>query len=133
MTPDELLVCAKTVFGEARGESAAGQRAVAHVIRNRRAAQPKYGVGWAGVCLRPWQFSCWNENDPNLAKLQKADVERSAELRACLISFLEALDEEDFTHGSLHYHTVGVSPRWAMGKSPILQLSVHLFYNNVDK
>ena len=133
MTPDELLVCAKTVFGEARGESAAGQRAVAHVIRNRLAAQPKYGVGWAGVALRPRQFSCWNENDPNLAKLQKADVERSAGLRACLISFLEALDEADFTHGSLHYHTLTVSPRWAAGKHPALRLGGHLFYSDIDK
>lgn len=28
--------------------------------------------GYAGVCLKPLQFNCWNQNDPNYAYLSGA-------------------------------------------------------------
>jgi len=34
---------------------------VGWVIRNRVEKGGWYGDGYAGVCLNPWQFSCWNE------------------------------------------------------------------------
>lgn len=55
-------VIARTLYAEARGESEAGIRAVASVIWNRagsgsRARSPER---LAEVCLRPYQFSAWN-------------------------------------------------------------------------
>jgi N-acetylmuramoyl-L-alanine amidase len=74
----DLDTLARTLWGEARSEGRAGMEAVAHVIMNRY-ARP----GWwsrnkgdgieddtiEAVCRDPWQFSCWNRNDPNLPKL----------------------------------------------------------------
>lgn len=67
LLPNEIM--ALTVFGEARGESIDGQVAVAHVILNRFTANPKKYKTLANVCLEPLQFSCWNDSDPNKAKL----------------------------------------------------------------
>ncbi|MBI5120055.1 MAG: cell wall hydrolase [Rhodospirillales bacterium] len=74
--PDPVDILARTLWGEARGESKAGREAVARVVLNRVAhARAKGGRFWWGgdifsVCLKPWQFSCWNANDPNRAKLE---------------------------------------------------------------
>lgn len=51
-------ITANTLFEECRGESEAGQRAVASVIYNRAANQ---GKTLKAVCLSPKQFSCWNK------------------------------------------------------------------------
>jgi len=73
----EECVAAMTIAGEARGEQDAGGRlesvamlAVLWVGENRRTDR---GRRWPRtlreVFLQPWQFSCWNRNDPNLPKL----------------------------------------------------------------
>src|SRR3546814_5919032 len=67
-------VLARTVWGEARGESVRGMEAVASVVVNRvRRAIARGGYWWGndvvGVCLKPCQFSCWNDGDPNRDKL----------------------------------------------------------------
>jgi hypothetical protein len=59
----EAQVVGLTIWAESRSEPIEGQIAVGCVLRNRmRAARGKaWGLGWKGVCLHPWQFSCWNE------------------------------------------------------------------------
>ena len=71
-------ILARTIYGEARGESISGQEAIASVILNRVAFAKRRGRYWwgntiAGVCLAPWQFSCWNENDLNRKIIERAD------------------------------------------------------------
>ena len=66
----EVDVMARTIYGEVRGEAYQGKIAVGWVIMNRVAfAQARDGYWWGStireVCLKPWQFSCWNANDPN--------------------------------------------------------------------
>src|SRR5215468_10322728 len=85
MSQAEIDTVARTVWAEARGEGVAGMTAVACVIMNRAriASQykqdhgrphPLFGDGTlASCCTHPWQFSCWNENDPNRQKLLNAD------------------------------------------------------------
>lgn len=68
-------ILARTLWGEARGEGLAGEIAVAWTIRNRVFdGNPKswWGEGYAGGGMKPWQFSCWNQNDPNYAYLSGA-------------------------------------------------------------
>jgi len=65
--PIDIRITGLTVFGEARGEPRKGQFAVAQVIRNRALANNTYP---AVECLLPYQFSCWNKNDPNYPILQ---------------------------------------------------------------
>lgn len=58
-------IFAKTIYGEARGESREGQQEVARVIRERAAQNKSY---WGGsriedVCKKPGQFECWQNGD----------------------------------------------------------------------
>ena len=66
LTATEVL--ALTIYGESRGEPIQGQIAVACVIRNRVARRNKT---YEEICLAPKQFSCWNEDDPNLPVLKE--------------------------------------------------------------
>ena len=59
-----LLHLAKTIYGEARGESVETMLTVGWVIRNRLQVK-RYGKNYKDVVLQPKQFSCWNKDDPN--------------------------------------------------------------------
>ena len=66
VTEQERDILAHTLWGEARGESLAGQITVAWTIRNRvfdGKSSSWWGEGYAGVCKAPYQFSCWNKKD----------------------------------------------------------------------
>ncbi|MGC2855987.1 cell wall hydrolase [Novispirillum sp. DQ9] len=132
-------VLARTLYGEARGESLAGKEAVACVILNRVArAQARGGSHWwgrdvAGVCLKPWQFSCWNATDPNRDKLLSV-TESDRAFRACLDVADRALAGTlaDSTRGATHYHTRTVTPAWSRGRTPCAEVGAHVFYNDVE-
>ena len=67
----DLNVLAQTIWGEARQEGTKGMLAVGNVIKNRAEANKKmFGQGIRGVALKPKQFSCWNQGDPNRKKLK---------------------------------------------------------------
>ncbi|GAV08934.1 hypothetical protein RvY_18552 [Ramazzottius varieornatus] len=59
----DYQVLLRTIWAEARGEPADGQLAVAHVIWTRARSNLEYWGGntIAGVCLKKYQFECWNE------------------------------------------------------------------------
>lgn len=50
-------IIARTIYAEARSEGEEGMRAVASVIYNRAKGKDS---DFALVCIKPWQFSCWN-------------------------------------------------------------------------
>lgn len=141
VTARDLDIAAGTVWGEARGKPPTDDIAVAHVIVNRaRLAaayvarkgrpHPLFGDGTlAGACLAPWQFSCWNANDPNRAKMAALSDVTLAPFKALV---QRALIEPDPTRGATHYHADYVSPAWAAGKEPTVTLGPHLFYNDID-
>ena len=62
-------VLARTLIGEADAEDLPGLAAVAWVIRTRAERGGWYGSDIYGVCRAPWQFSCWNHNDPNYPRI----------------------------------------------------------------
>lgn len=72
-TPVEVL--SATIWGEARGTSPAGMRHVASVVVNRVKNPRWWGHDIISVCKAPWQFSCWNCDDPNFPKLISLRVE----------------------------------------------------------
>lgn len=112
-------ILARTLWGESRSEGRKGMEAVASVILNRL-AKP----GWwsrnrddgvpddtiAAVCLDPWQFSCWNKNDPNRAKML-AVTEDDAEFSMARDVAAQAIASTfpDPTGGACHYKTVGLA------------------------
>lgn len=130
---DELTLLACLVWGEARGETSAGKRAVAWVARNRVLNAPpgRFGKGWHGVILRPYQFSCFLAADPNSAKLL-APVEHDDEhvwfncVEAAAAVYFKL--SGDPTVGADHYHTGGVAPGWSKGKTPTVVIGAHRFF-----
>jgi cell wall hydrolyse, putative len=135
---NDIDVLARTIYGEARGESISGQEAIASVVLNRVAFSKRRGRYWWGnsiadVCQAPWQFSCWNKNDPNYQKLIKVGSE---DINFCMCRRIaeRAIGGtlEDKTNGATHYHTNSCFPAWAHGKQPCAEIGAHLFYNNIE-
>jgi spore germination cell wall hydrolase CwlJ-like protein len=126
-------VLARTLWGEARGEGAAGMAAVAAVIVNRLRRPARFGHDVAAVCQAARQFSCWNEGDANRAKLLAVDA-RDAAFAAALRIARRALAGAlaDPVDGACHYHAAGVAPRWARGRAPCAVVGRHFFYNDVE-
>jgi len=131
LTPGDLDILARTVYGEARGEPYEGKKAVAHVIINRttfKIGDRDHSI--AAAALRWLQFSAWNESDPNRAQMEKVTLADKS-FRECMRAALEAFDEPDPTVGSRHYHTRGVTPSWSRGTAPVIQIGNHVFFNNI--
>lgn len=130
---EDLDTLIRTVYGEARGEQHEGREAVAWVVRNRAEKGGWWGSTLKEVCKFPWQFSCWNKNDPNRKKLEELDL-RSLDYfhcaRAALCAIMSA-KSADPTRGSTHYHHSNVEPEWAKGKLPVVIIGVHCFYNDI--
>ncbi len=137
LDPDVELL-ARTIYGEARGEKVRGKEAVACVIFNRLKRSRECGGYWwgdslGGVCLKPWQFSCWNEGDPNLKKISSVTPENKtfqASIRIARRAAAGTID--DPTGGATHYHVKGVYPPWAKDKAPSAEIGRHLFYANIE-
>jgi len=134
----DIDVLARTLYGEARGETVRGKEAVACVIMNRvRRAQDRGGYWWGntieGVCLKPWQFSCWIEGDPNLEKIKAVKAGHKV-FDSCLRIARRTVSKclDDITFGATHYHTQNVNPPWSRGRPACLEIGRHLFYNTIE-
>lgn len=153
---DGLLTLALTMTGEAVGDARDGSSieeriAVGCVVRNRLQSgrTKQFGASWTGVCLQPWQFSCWNVPDPNRRRLldmaegiivggAPADPRyvETAYLAGGVIqgAFL------DITGGSTHYFNPRVvpAPAWAYTdkskkvlRTPTAIVGSHQFYKGI--
>ena len=71
---EDADILARTIMGEARGESTEGQIAVAWAILNRARSGMWFGCGGDihAVCVKPYQFSCWNDDDPSRSLINHA-------------------------------------------------------------
>ena len=131
----ELVAC--TIYGEARGESFIGKMAVGFVILNRA---KKRGTTPGSEAIRPYQFSCWNKDDPNCKLITNPNDISGKEWRECFRAALQVLGGfdlvgckvDDLTKGATHYHTQSIKPYWAQGKEPCYVVGNHIFYNNID-
>jgi spore germination cell wall hydrolase CwlJ-like protein len=138
MTNHDIDICARTLYGEARGEfkdnGPAALIAVANVIMNRYQRVGKYGKTIADVCLKPSQFSCWNQNDPNRALIQDHQLATDPLFNMCLVVSRKVIEGlwPDLTRDSDHYHTTACLPYWARKGKVQLRLGNHVFYK-LDK
>jgi spore germination cell wall hydrolase CwlJ-like protein len=127
---DPADVLARTIWGEARGEPNGGMEAVASVVLNRAARPRWWGRDIVGVCLKPWQFSCWNSNDPNRPKML-AVTATDPQFRAAQDIAGRAVAGElpDTTGGADSYVDLRVAqPDWAVGRKPVAVIGHHTFF-----
>jgi len=131
-------ILARTLYGEARGETVRGKEAVAAVVVNRVCRATERGGYWWGnsiaeVCRKAWQFSCWNENDRNRTRIEAVTPDNKV-FRTCIRiarrAAAGALD--DPTGGATHYHTAEANPPWARGRAPVAVVGRHLFYKDIE-
>lgn len=119
----EDVLLARMIYGEARGCDINEQIAVGYTAVNRA----NDGVKWNGenvkeAVLKKSQYSCFNDNDPNLGKL--LDPEKRAywnyfkgdgnRFNQCLDVARDILNGnvEDPTNGATHYCRDFVNPSW---------------------
>lgn len=122
------------MWGEARNEGEPGMRAVGHVIQNRVKAGV-HGTYVTDAVSEAYQFSCWNEGDPNRdAIFNLPDLpEDSRDYRMWIAARRVAHEilsggSQDPTGGALFYHSVAVEPRWSRGVPALRRIGTHIFY-----
>ena len=132
----EQRIVAMTILGEARGEGEVGMYAVACIIAQRSIAWKQTPMQ---VCLKDWQFSCWNKNDPNRKKLPSLlDTPQAAYAKRLAVN-LNTL-QRDFVKYADHYCHINKNPFWSYktitrkGKKikipikPLVVINRHKFY-----
>jgi N-acetylmuramoyl-L-alanine amidase len=129
LSEQELL--ARCIYGEARGESELGKIAVAHVVMNRVKGRAWFGKTVHGVILKPFQFSCFNHDDPNCRVLSEPEIINRSMLECQRVAD-DALAGKsvDPTAGSTHYYSGDKEPRWVKDKGMSFQVKIgcHKFF-----
>lgn len=135
---NDKTVFALTLWGEARNQGPEGIKAVASVILNRVAlradhkGQTNWGNTIRSVCLAPYQFSCWNIDDPNYLKLLSlSNTDVAFQLCSQIADSAMQGALEDNTNDASHYCTTAIAGRvkWARGQIPVAVIGAHSFYN----
>ena len=123
----ELTLFALLVLGEARVEGWQGKLGVAHVAWTRYQART-FGSTLENVILRPLQFSCFNKNDPNRAKM--LTVKNDAIWQECFEAAWRVYrdDSIDPTGGANHYCHFTSHPAWLEGMEQTCQIGDHCFF-----
>ncbi len=116
----ELRCLAQAVYFESRGESLAGQLAVAHVVINR-AKSGRFPTTLCGVVHQPSQFS--------FVRRGKMPAVRNAGQWSNAIAIAQIARDDSWQNrapGALFFHARYVSPGWR--KTRIAQIDNHIFY-----
>ena len=122
-TPAELTCLTKNIYHEARGETEAGQYAVANVTLNRLKSG-KWGNNICQVVYAKKQFS-WT-NQKKSAKVEPAAWAQAHEIAVNALNGtrVRGLD------ASLFYHADYIkSPGWVDNQHYVTQIGQHKFYN----
>lgn len=125
---------AQAIYHEARGESAAGQLAVANVIVNR-ARSSAYPSTLCGVIYQnanlgkyrcQFTFACdGRDNAPG----ERSAWARSQQLASTVYAEFATGESVGALPGSaLFYHTTNVRPSWSNTYNQVAQIGSHIFY-----
>lgn len=137
---DDVKLLALTIYGEARGEPLGGKVGVASVVMNRLKKGGWFGKTLKDVILKPYQFSCFNDNDPNCIKLlaiaQDWDTfyQKDKVLQECHDIARKFLDPNDITIlkdntcGATHYKTKNCKAAWVDKMQLTAVIGNHEFY-----
>ncbi len=122
----EWRCLAEALYFEARGESVAGQVAVAEVILNRRDMRtyPDTVCGVVGEgSSRGCQFSYVCDGRPETIR-ERAAFERAGKIARLMLDGAP----RTLTEGATHFHTTAVRPSWARAFAQTTRIGSHLFY-----
>lgn len=118
---DEMQCLAGAVYFESKGETLAGQLAVARVIINRRDSG-RFADSLCGVIYQPSQFSFVRHRS-----MPAINVNGESWREAVAIAQIAMDDSWDSAaEGALFFHARRVSPGW--GKPKLAAIDNHIFY-----
>jgi N-acetylmuramoyl-L-alanine amidase len=125
----DIELFARTLWGEAGGESVRGIEALAAVVMNRAAVPPGRSIDEA--CRG---FPCWNPENPDRPRMLglKAGAGPAGDLlfTTCLRIARRAVAGllDDPTGGATLYHDRSTLPDWTSGRVPTAEIGNRLFY-----
>lgn len=127
----EMNCLALNIYYESRGETRAGQQAVAKVTLNRVASSRYpdticdvvYEKNWSKTSKRFISAFSWTE-------LDEVPEPRGASwsLAMKMAETVYKQKHKKLLHGALFFHTKDVSPYWARKKKPVAKIGRHIFY-----
>lgn len=124
----ELTALACNVAFESKGESRAGQLAVAFVTLNR-VEHERFPDNIIDVVYQPKQFS-WHTDGKSDRVYDLKAWTNSLHIASYVLGISD-LDYKyvDITDGSLYYHTTSIKPDWSCEKNKVLTIDNHVFYH----
>ena len=125
---DEALAVV-TIYQEARGESFTGQCAVGEVIRNRMARRYSSDGTVAGTVCRNWQFSGWNNGDPN--RIPSLMIDDTSPIVANCVKAWRTSQATTYARGAVLYYNpaiVKTPPDWAKEEKHVATIGAHKFF-----
>jgi hypothetical protein len=134
LSKEEQLCLTQAIYHEARGESEAGQWAVANVIINR-AMSKKFPTSICGVVFQnadkgrykcQFTFACDGRSDFGT---ETAAWNRASKM--ALTAFRDFQQGERpgvVPNSTLYYHTTAVAPSWSNKFNRVAKIGSHLFY-----
>jgi len=126
----ELIMGALCIWREARGEPREGKVAVWNVIKNRVASK-RWGPTITRVVTARWQFSAFNDGDPNTTKFPAVEDTAWQECLEVVIG-----NGPDITQGACFYYAKSMTkpPHWAATMTKTLEAGGHIFFreNNLS-
>ncbi len=134
LSKDEQLCLTQAIYHEARGESEAGQWAVANVIINR-AMSKKFPTTICGVVFQnadqgryrcQFTFACDGRSDMGT---EKGAWNRASKMAQVAFHEFQNGDRPGVVPNSaLYYHTTAVNPSWSNKFHRVASIGSHLFY-----
>jgi spore germination cell wall hydrolase CwlJ-like protein len=135
LSKEEQLCLTQAIYHEARGESEAGQWAVANVIINR-AMSKKFPTTLCGVVFQnadqgkfrcQFTFACDGRSDFGT---EKGAWNRATKMAQVAFREFQAGDRPGvIPNSALYYHTTAVSPSWSNKFHKVATIGSHMFYS----
>lgn len=129
----EIICLADNIWHEARGESYAGQVAVAMVSINR----VKSKIYPGNICKVVWQNKQFSWTFDNKAKKRLPNIQArvaTPSYQKAMVIARKALEGHIALQGlpsnALWYHSHAVNPKWNRGMKKVLTVGSHIFYSS---
>ena len=113
---------AMNIYHEARGESIAGQIAVAQVTMNR-VEHKSWPDTVCEVVYQKKQFS-WTHTIKDTTPYENDAWETAKSIASSVYND----QEDDYVHGAVFYHADYVTPYWAKSYEEVTRIGTHIFY-----
>ncbi|MEX0300455.1 MAG: cell wall hydrolase [Kordiimonas sp.] len=123
---------ARIAWGEARGEPDGGMQAVLNVMMNRK-KDPRFPKSLFGVARQDFQFSAYNEGNPNKIKLETVgEHDRQYKRAVRLATFAQLGLLPDLTDGAVYYHSTDIERPYYLDSADVsAKIGKHVFYKEV--